>query len=106
MGVKTDGQARCPRCGQGMRPGTTKTVVWVEERLFLVEDIPAQICDSCMDQYYDDETTEALRRLTEDRFPAAEMTREVTVPAFSLAKRLPKREAIPEEPSELVPAGA
>lgn len=78
----------CPRCGTGMRAGETKTVVWVEDRLFIVEDIPAQVCDSCVEQYYDEETTDAIRRLTEEGFPSAELKREVLVPIYSLQNRM------------------
>ncbi len=78
----------CPRCGAGMRAGKTKTVVWVEDRLFIVEDIPAQVCDSCVEQFYDDETTDAIRRLTEEGFPSAELKREILVPIYSLEKRM------------------
>jgi YgiT-type zinc finger domain-containing protein len=96
----------CPRCGHGMRPGLTKTVIWVEERLYVVEDIPAQVCDECVEQFYDDETTDALRRMTEDRFPADEVKREIVVPVLSLEKRLRRFESGAEEQSAPVPAEA
>jgi YgiT-type zinc finger domain-containing protein len=67
-----------------MRPAVVKTAIWEGERVFLVEDIPAQVCDSCLEQFYDDETTDALRRLTEDGFPGARAKREILVPVFSL----------------------
>jgi YgiT-type zinc finger domain-containing protein len=74
----------CPRCGQNMRPSLVKTAIWESDRLFVVEDIPAQVCDSCLEQFYDDEATEALRRLTEEGFPACKTKREILVPIFSL----------------------
>lgn len=74
----------CPRCGQNMRFSLVKTSIWQSDRLFVVEDVPAQVCDSCMEQFYDDETTDTIRRLTEDGFPAAKATREILVPVFSL----------------------
>lgn len=77
--------ASCPKCGQRMRAGNIKTAIWQGERVFLIEDIPAMTCDSCLDQFYDDEVTEALRRLTEDGFPSLNSVREVLVPVFSLA---------------------
>jgi YgiT-type zinc finger domain-containing protein len=69
-----------------MRPAMVKTAIWQGERLFLVEDIPAQVCDSCLEQFYDDDTTDALRRLTEDGFPGARSKREILVPVFSLER--------------------
>jgi YgiT-type zinc finger domain-containing protein len=83
----------CPRCDQPMRSATVKTVIWQGDQLFVVEDIPAQVCGACLEQYYDDSVTDALRRLTEDKFPAAEIKREVLVPFFSLTGRIQTRTA-------------
>ena len=87
----------CPRCGEAMRSATVKTAIWREERLFVVEDIRAQVCDSCMEQFYDEETTDALRRLTEESFSSVEPKREILVPIFSLEGRIRRRASSPEE---------
>ncbi len=89
--------ALCPKCDQPMRSDMVKTAIWAGERLYIVEDIPAQVCDSCVEQFYDEETTDALRRLTEDGFPAAEAKSETLVPVFSLALLL-RKTAAPMEP--------
>jgi YgiT-type zinc finger domain-containing protein len=81
----------CPRCGGDMREETVKTAIWRDERLFVVEDIPAQVCGSCMEQFYDEETTDVLRRLTEESFSSIEPQRELIVPIFSLAGRIVRR---------------
>jgi YgiT-type zinc finger domain-containing protein len=81
----------CPRCSQPMRPATVKTAIWRDDRVFLVEDIPARVCDSCMEQFYDEETSDALRRLTEEGFSSVEPNREILVPVFSLEGRIRKR---------------
>ena len=78
----------CPRCGEGMRAGIVKTAMWYDEKLYVVEDVMARICDKCIEQFYDEEVTDALRRLTEDGFPFAEAKGEITVPVFSLKGRL------------------
>jgi YgiT-type zinc finger domain-containing protein len=83
--------ALCPRCGGAMRPDTVKTAIWLKDRLVVVEDIPAQVCDACMEQFYDDDTTDALRRLTEEGFATATPKREVVVPIFSLEGRIMRR---------------
>ena len=88
----------CPRCHEAMRPATVKTAIWSDDRLFVVEDIPAQVCDSCMDQFYDDETTEALRRLTEEGFSSIQPEREALVPIFSLKDRISRRAPASDEP--------
>ncbi len=84
-----------------MHSATVRTAIWREDRLAVVEDIPAQVCDSCMEQFYDDETTEALRRLTEEGFPPGEATRELLVPIFSLRERILRRTSASEDPEDL-----
>lgn len=93
----TPPRAPCPRCGEMMRPATVKTAVWLDDRVFVVEDIPAQVCDPCMEQFYDEDTTDALRRLTEDRFSSIEPKREILVPIFSLEGRILKRTSSEDE---------
>ena len=41
-----------------------------------------------MEQFYDDDTTDALRRLTEEGFASATPKRELLVPIFSLEGRI------------------
>lgn len=80
-----------------MRPDTVRTAIWREDQLIVVEDIPAQVCDACMEQFYDDDTAEALRRLTAEGFASATAKREVLVPVFSLEGRIVRSTAVPEE---------
>lgn len=91
----------CPRCGRDMHPATVKTAIWREDRLFVVEDIPAQVCDSCMEQFYDEPTTDALRRLAEGGFSSFEPKTQVLVPIFSLEgqirRRVPSQEALQDD---------
>jgi YgiT-type zinc finger domain-containing protein len=80
-----------------MRSAKVKTAIWREEQLFLVEEIPAQVCDWCIEQFYDEATTDALRRLTEDGFSSLAPKREVLVPVFSLEEQIRKGAATEEE---------
>ena len=82
--------ALCPKCERPMLSATVKTAIWSGESVYIVEDIPAEVCDSCVEQFYDEGTTDALRRLTEEGFPKAEAKGEMRVPVFSLAPRLSK----------------
>lgn len=87
----------CPRCGAAMRSDMVRTAIWMQERLVVVEDIPAQVCDACLEQFYDDDTTDALRRLTEEAFASATPKREVVVPIFSLEGRIVRRTSSEED---------
>jgi YgiT-type zinc finger domain-containing protein len=61
-----------------------KTAIWQGERLFVVEDVPAQVCANCLEQYYDEQVTDTLRVMSEEGFPSVKAKREILVPVFSL----------------------
>jgi YgiT-type zinc finger domain-containing protein len=88
---------RCPRCGGALSATTVRTTIWQGDRVAIVEDIPAQVCDGCLEQFYDDTVSEALRRLAEEGFPAAKASREIAVPVFSLAGRIAARPELPDD---------
>lgn len=87
----------CPRCHQMMVATTVRTAIWQQDRLAVVEDIPAHVCNTCMEQFYDDDVSDALRRLSEDGFPQSAAVRTIEVPVFSLAGRIRKRKGIPKD---------
>lgn len=97
MDAETQPPEPCPRCGEVMSPGTVKTAIWRGDRLFIVEDIPAQVCGTCMEQFYDEETTDVLRRLTEEEFAAIPPVREIIVPVFSLEGRVRRGEFVQDD---------
>jgi YgiT-type zinc finger domain-containing protein len=74
-----------------------RTAIWQGDRLAVVEDIPAQICGACMDQFYDEDASDALRRLAENGFPPGEAAREIVVPVFTLNGRIAARVALAED---------
>ncbi|WP_455388171.1 YgiT-type zinc finger protein [Petrachloros mirabilis] len=92
--------SECPHCGKTMRPGLVKTAMWYGEKLYVVEDIPAQVCEKCVEQFYDEETTDALRRLTEEGFPFAEAKSEILVPVFTLKGHSTPARAMADETYE------
>jgi YgiT-type zinc finger domain-containing protein len=76
---------------------TVRTTIWQGDRVAIVEDIPAHVCGACLEQFYDDAVSEALRRLAEEGFPAAKAEREITVPVFSLPRHLQSRPILPDD---------
>lgn len=90
-------QALCPRCNVRLAEGTIQTAIWQGERLAVVEGIPAHVCRQCGDQYYDDDVSEALRRLSEEGFPTEAAQRIIQVPVFSLEGRIRSRTSLPED---------
>ena len=87
----------CPRCQEPLVAKTVRTAIWQGDRVAIVEDIPAHVCNSCMEQFYDADVSEALRRLVEEGLPAKAAEREVLVPVFTLTGRIRKRKALPED---------
>jgi YgiT-type zinc finger domain-containing protein len=87
----------CPRCSGALSATTVRTTIWQGDRVAIVEDIPAHVCGECLEQFYDDAVSEALRRLAEDGFPAAQADREITVPVFSLNGRILTRPVLPDD---------
>lgn len=78
-----------------------RTAIWQGDDLAVVEDVPARFCQECVEQYYDDDVTDALRVLNETGFPEAEAKEMIEVPVFSLKGRIRKRGA-PTPPEDVV----
>jgi YgiT-type zinc finger domain-containing protein len=97
MVSESSAPAPCPRCGQALEATTTRTTFWQGDRVAIVEDVPAHVCRGCLDQFYDDHVSDALRRLAEAGFPAAEADRQVQVPVFSLEKRIRRPASLPDD---------
>jgi YgiT-type zinc finger domain-containing protein len=89
---------QCPRCAGIANKTTVRTAIWRgDDSLVVVEDIPARVCSECMEQYYDEDVSDALRQLMERGFPASEASKEIVVPVFSLEGRVRIRAALPED---------
>jgi YgiT-type zinc finger domain-containing protein len=71
-----------------MQAATVRTIFWQGDRPAIVEDIPAHVCRDCVEQFYDEHVSDALRRLAESGFPVSEAKKEILVPVFSLEGRV------------------
>ena len=76
---------------------TVRTAIWQGERLSVVEDVPALVCASCSEQYYDDDVTDALRTLNEEGFPESSAEKTIQVSVFSLEGRIRERRPLAED---------
>lgn len=63
----------------------------------MVEDVPALVCASCSEQYYDDDVTDALRTLNEEGFPESSAEKTIQVSVFSLGERIRERKPLAED---------
>jgi YgiT-type zinc finger domain-containing protein len=81
--------AVCPGCGgSDIGIAQVRSAFFHEDRLVVVEDIPALVCASCNEQFYDDQTVVVLDLLRGDGFPAESARVEIRVPVFSFHDRL------------------
>lgn len=74
-----------------------RTVLWRSDEPAIVENVPAQVCESCMEQFYDDHVSEALRKIAEGTFEAAAASRVIAVPVYSLAPPPQARRSLPDD---------
>ena len=93
----TEPQTSCPRCGGAATPTTVRTAIWRDETVVIVEDIPALVCSACVEQFYGEDVSDALRQLMERGFPESEATRRISVPVFSLQGQLRPRAPLPDD---------
>jgi YgiT-type zinc finger domain-containing protein len=81
--------AVCPGCGgSNIGMARVRSAFFHEDRLVVVDDIPALVCASCKEQFYDDQTVVVLDLLRGDGFPEEDAREEILVSVFSFRDRL------------------
>jgi len=76
--------APCPVCeSTDTRQDHVRSAFWHRDRLVVVEDVPALICNACGEQFYDDASVNLIDRIRQNGFPPEDVVREITVPVFS-----------------------
>lgn len=75
----------CTSCGgTDVRPAEVRSAFWHDDRLVVVEDIPALQCGSCGEQFFDDAAVVALDLMRGDGFHESKARAVISVPVFSL----------------------
>jgi YgiT-type zinc finger domain-containing protein len=76
----------CASCGSvNVSICQVRSAFWQDDRLVVVEDIPALVCGACAEQFYDDVTVIGLDLLRGGGFPVEDARTELLVPVFSFA---------------------
>ena len=76
--------APCPVCeSTDTRQGRVRSAFWHDDRLVVIEDVPALVCNVCGEQFYDDATVNIIDRMRQNGFPPETAVRELRVPVFS-----------------------
>lgn len=75
----------CANCGGAeLRPVRVRSAFWHDDRLVVVDGIPALVCVSCKEQYFDDATVVRLDLLRGAGFPESAATGELRAAIFEL----------------------
>lgn len=78
----------CTNCGSAdLHASQVRSAFWQNDRLVVVENIPALVCGACAEQFYDDTTVVGLDLLRGEGFPAEKARAELRVPVFSFGDR-------------------
>jgi YgiT-type zinc finger domain-containing protein len=90
--MSEDSGIRCTHCNSPDVHSThIRSAFWHDDRLVVIEDVPALVCRACHDQFFDDRTMVVLDLMRGDGFPAEKARRELRVPVFSFQDRLVPR---------------
>lgn len=74
----------CESCNKPTYEKVAQVTLWSGDQLVLVENVPVHVCDTCQEQYYDEETGESILGLASAGFPQEHKVRDITVPVFKL----------------------
>ncbi len=76
--------APCPVCESAdTRHAHVRSAFWHNDRLVVVEGVPALVCNVCGEQFYDDGAVRLIDRMRQNGFPPEEAIRELRVPVYS-----------------------
>jgi YgiT-type zinc finger domain-containing protein len=88
MDADTRATLACTSCGSpDVQERRVRSAFWQDDRLVVVEDIPALVCGACGEHSYADNTVVALDLMRGGGFPADQARGELRVPVFSFLDR-------------------
>jgi YgiT-type zinc finger domain-containing protein len=77
---------RCSVCGATLKVQTITYTQTLGQNLFVVEDVPAQVCPQCGETYLSPDTADALQEIGQRA--AGKPTRTVEVPVYQFTPAL------------------
>lgn len=75
----------CEYCSGLTRAEQIRIVLWEGQRLVVIEDVPALVCEGCFEQYYDDAVRSSIDWLRGRGFPQERADRTIEASVFSYA---------------------
>jgi len=93
---------RCKYCGYEATEDIIKAALWSNEGLIVIEDIPAWLCEGCLEQFFEEEITQRIQQVI--TYPISKAKRQIRAPVYSLSKvKVAKRQRHPEAKSQQPP---
>lgn len=74
----------CEACGHPTLAKQVHLTLWTDRGLVVIENVPARVCESCQEQFYEEAVSSNILQLSSSGFPQSRMVREITVPVYSL----------------------
>jgi len=74
----------CKYCGCETNEDIIKAAIWTEKGLIVIEDIPAQLCEGCGEQFFDEQVTQKIQQAI--KYPAKKAKQQLQVPVCSLSQ--------------------
>lgn len=102
MDITEELSAACPVCeSTNTRLARVRSAFWHNDRLVVIEGVPALVCNTCGEQFYDDAAVLMIDRMRNNGFPPEEAVGELRVPVFTFGNV--GLSEIQESSSEMLP---
>jgi YgiT-type zinc finger domain-containing protein len=83
----------CTQCGAAaLQAKMVRSAFWQDERLVVIDGIPALVCEACQERFYDDATVMLLDLKRGEGFRPEDAVAEMLVPVFTLRPRTAAQE--------------
>jgi len=56
-------EKKCPLCGGGMGDGMTATPFFINDRIIVIKDVPAEVCRDCGEAYMKSSVVDGIESL-------------------------------------------
>lgn len=82
----------CDLCGAPMKDESVTYTIQLDDRLFVVEHVPARVCIQCGERLYSPETVERLQKAVWEKRPPV---RTLETPVYDFAMLSPSPSSLP-----------
>lgn len=74
---------KCPFCGRATYRDIGRMTLTVNDRIVIIEDVPALVCKGCMEQFFGEEILAKVEHLRSGGLTMAQPKEIVQVPVYS-----------------------